>query len=76
MLLIYAIGLAIATFIEKWMGAQAAKMLVYYSPLFLFLQFLLVMNFILILFVVIFIQRKKWAMVVIHFALVVIFLGA
>ncbi|WP_019539849.1 cytochrome c biogenesis protein CcsA [Proteiniphilum acetatigenes] len=76
LLLIYAIGLAIATFIEKWMGAQAAKMLIYYSPLFLFLQFLLVMNFILILFSRNFIQRKKWAMVVIHFALVVILLGA
>ncbi len=76
LLLIYAIGLAIATFIEKWMGAQAAKMLVYYSPLFLFLQFLLVMNFILILFSRNFIQRKKWAMVVIHCALVVILLGA
>ncbi|SCD20066.1 Cytochrome C assembly protein [Proteiniphilum saccharofermentans] len=76
LLLIYAIGLATATFIEKWMGAQAAKMLVYYSPLFLFLQFLLVMNFILILFSRNFIQRKKWAMVVIHCALVVILLGA
>ncbi|WP_255417271.1 cytochrome c biogenesis protein CcsA [Proteiniphilum sp. X52] len=69
-------GLAMATFIEKWMGAQAAKMLIYYSPLFLFLQFLLVMNFILILFSRNFIQRKKWAMVVIHFALVIILLGA
>ncbi|MFA7493854.1 MAG: cytochrome c biogenesis protein ResB, partial [Proteiniphilum sp.] len=76
LLLVYAIGLAMGTFIEKWMGSQAAKMLIYYSPLFLFLQFLLVMNFILILFSRNFIRRKKWAMVVIHCALVVILLGA
>lgn len=75
-MLIYAIGLATATFVEKWMGSQAAKMLIYYSPLFLFLQFLLVVNFILILFSRNFIQRKKWAMVVIHCAFVVIMIGA
>ena len=45
LLLIYAVGLALATFVEKWMGTQAAKMMIYYSPLFLFLQFLLVVNF-------------------------------
>lgn len=76
LLLLYAIGLASATFVEKVMGTQAAKMLVYYSPLFLFLQFLLVVNFILILFARNFIGRKKWAMVVVHCALVVILLGA
>ncbi len=76
LLLIYAVGLALATFVEKWMGTQAAKMMIYYSPLFLFLQFLLVVNFILILFGRNFIQQKKWAMVVIHCALVVILLGA
>lgn len=76
LLLIYAIGLATATFVEKWMGTQAAKMLIYYSPLFLFLQFLMVVNFLLILFRRHFIQRKKWPMVIIHCALVVILLGA
>lgn len=76
LLLLYAIGLGTATFVEKWMGTQAAKMLIYYSPLFFFLQFLMVMNFILILFTRNFIGRKKWAMLVIHCALVVILLGA
>lgn len=76
LLLIYAVGLATATFVEKWMGTQAAMMLIYYSPLFFFLQFLLVVNFILILFSRRFIQRKKWAMLVIHCALVVILAGA
>ena len=76
LLLIYTVGLATATFVEKWMGPEAARMLIYYSPLFFFLQFLLVVNFILILLRRHFIQRKKWAMLVIHCALVFILMGA
>ncbi len=58
------------------MGTEAAKMLIYYSPLFILLQFLLVLNFILILIRQNFIKRKRWAMVVVHLALVVILAGA
>lgn len=76
LLLIYATGLATATFVEKQMGTEAAKMLIYYSPLFIFLQFLLVMNFLLVLVRYRYIQRKKWAMIVIHAALIVILGGA
>ena len=46
LLLIYAFGLAIATFIEKYQGTTAAKALIYYSPVFFLLQFLLVANFV------------------------------
>jgi cytochrome c-type biogenesis protein CcsB len=73
---IYAVGLASATFIEKTMGTEAAKMLVYYSPLFIFLQFLLVLNFLLLLPREKWFHRKKWALLVIHFALIVILGGA
>lgn len=76
LLLVYAIGLATATLLEKQMGTEAAKMLIYYSPLFILLQFLLVLNFILILIRQNFIKRKRWAMVVVHLALVVILAGA
>lgn len=76
LLLIYAVGLATATFVEKQMGAQAARMLVYYSPLFFFLQFLLVVNFILVTIQRHFIRKKRWSMVVVHFALLVILTGA
>jgi cytochrome c-type biogenesis protein CcsB len=76
LLLIYVAGLATATFIEKHMGTRAAGMLIYYSPLFFFLQFLLVVNFILIVFHRRFIQKKKWAVLAIHCALVVILAGA
>ncbi len=34
LLLIYAFGLAIATFIEKYHGTAVAKALIYYSPVF------------------------------------------
>lgn len=76
LLLIYACGLATATFVEKQMGTEAAVMLVYYSPLFFFLQFLLVVNFLLIVLHRRFIQKKKWPMLVIHFAFIVILAGA
>lgn len=76
LLLIYAIGLAAATFIEKRFGTEVAKLWVYYSPAFLFLQFLLVVNFILILFKYNYIKRRRWALVVVHAAFVVIMAGA
>lgn len=45
LLLIYAFGLAVATFIEKYHGTATAKASVIIPPVFL-LQFLLVVNFI------------------------------
>ena len=71
LMLLYAFGLATATLIEKQMNTEAAKMLVYYSPLFILLQFLLVINFLLVLIRYNYIKRRKWTMIVLHFALVV-----
>ncbi|HHU95976.1 MAG: cytochrome c biogenesis protein CcsA [Bacteroidota bacterium] len=76
LLTIYAVGLASATFIEKTMGTEAAKMLIYYSPLFIFFQFLMVLNFLLLLFRKKWFHHQKWALLVIHFALIVILGGA
>ncbi len=76
LLLIYSIGLALATLVEKQMSSEAAKMLVYYSPLFIFLQFLLVLNFILLVLRKNWFRQKKWALLIIHFALVIIMAGA
>ena len=76
LLLIYSIGLALATLVEKQMSSEAAKMLVYYSPLFIFLQFLLVLNFILLVLRKDWFRQKKWALLTIHFALVIIMGGA
>ncbi len=76
LLLIYATGLAMATFVEKQMNTEAAKMLIYYSPLFILLQFLLVINFLLVLIRYNYIKRRKWAMIVVHLSLIVILGGA
>lgn len=76
LLLIYSLGLALATLVEKQMSTEAAKMLVYYSPLFIFLQFLLVLNFLLLLLRRNWFRQKKWALLVVHFALVIIMTGA
>lgn len=76
LLLIYALGLAIATFIEKYHGTAAAKAMIYYSPLFFLLQFLLVVNFIAVLIKYQYIKKRRWALLIVHTAFVVIFLGA
>lgn len=76
LLLVYAFVLALATFIEKWMNTAAAKILVYYSPLFILLQLLMVVNFVLTLVGHRFIPKRKWSLVVIHSALIVILTGA
>ncbi|MDH6312706.1 cytochrome c-type biogenesis protein CcsB [Parabacteroides sp. PFB2-10] len=76
LLVLYAIGLGGATFIEKYFDTLAAKNLVYYSPLFFLLQFLLVVNFVAVCFRYKLFARKKWGMLVVHFSFVVILLGA
>ncbi|MDR3143219.1 MAG: cytochrome c biogenesis protein CcsA [Tannerellaceae bacterium] len=76
LLLIYALGLAIATFIEKYVGTVAAKMIVYYSPLFFLLQFLLVINFVAALIKHQLLKKKKWGFIFVHVAFIIILLGA
>ncbi len=76
LLLVYAAGLATATLVEKNMGTMAAKMLIYYSPLFLFLQLLLVVNFLLLLNRYHYIRKKKWTLMVVHVSLIIILGGA
>lgn len=76
LLVIYSIWLATATILENKMGANAAKMLIYYSPLFISFQSLLVINFILILLKSNFFKKGKYALIVIHISLIVILGGA
>lgn len=76
LLLIYAAGLAIATFVEKYHGTAAAKMMIYYSPLFFFLQFLLVANFLVILVKRQWLRRGKWGFLLVHGSFLIILLGA
>ena len=76
LLLIYAFGLAVATFIEKYHGTATAKAMVYYSPLFFLLQFLLVVNFIAATIKHQYLKRGKWGLMLTHFAFIIILLGA
>ncbi|MDR1224369.1 MAG: cytochrome c biogenesis protein ResB, partial [Tannerella sp.] len=76
LLIAYALGLAIATFIEKYLGTQAAKLIIYYSPVFFFLQLLLIINFIASSVHHRLFQRKKWGFMTVHTALIVILAGA
>ena len=76
LLLIYAFGLAVATFIEKYHGTAAAKAMVYYSPLFFLLQFLLVVNFLASVVKHQYLKRGKWGLILTHFAFIIILLGA
>ncbi len=76
LMLLYSIGLASATFVENKIGTEAAKMLIYYSPLFIFLQLLLVINFILILINSNYLKKKNWTLIVLHLSLIVILGGA
>jgi cytochrome c-type biogenesis protein CcsB len=76
LLAVYAFGLAMATFVEKTYGTLMAKVLIYYSPLFFLLQFLLAVNFMLILFKYRLYTSGKRGFLTVHLSLIVILLGA
>lgn len=76
LLFIYACALAIATFIEKYHGTAAAKAIIYHSPLFFFLQFSLIVNFIAIVIKRQYFRSRKWALLITHFAFIIILSGA
>ncbi|MDR1222847.1 MAG: cytochrome c biogenesis protein CcsA [Tannerella sp.] len=76
LLIIYATALAAATFVEKAYGTLPAKALIYYSPAFFLLQFLLAVNFVLIM-----IRRRlyrsgRWGLLILHASFIVILAGA
>ncbi len=76
MLVVYAVGLALATFVEKYHGTEAAKAMIYYSPVFILLQFLLIVNFLAAVRHHALIRQRKWGMILLHSSFVVILAGA
>ena len=76
LLLIYAAGLAIATLLEKYHGTAVAKAMVYYSPVFFLLQFLLVVNFVAVAIKRRLLRQRRWGLMITHFSLIVILFGA
>lgn len=76
LLLLYSLGLAVATFIEKYHGTPVAKTIIYHSPLFFLLQFLLVVNFIAVVIRHQYLKQRKWGLMIIHISFIIILLGA
>ena len=76
LLVVYAAALAGATFLEKGYGTLMAKTWVYYSPLFILWQFLMVVNFIAMAIRFHLFRWRKWGFVLTHIAFIVILSGA
>ena len=76
LLLVYGAGLAAATFIEKYQGSEVARSMVYCSPLFFLLQFLLVLNWLAVAIRQHSLKMRKWRMLITHGAFIIILLGA
>ena len=73
---IYAILMAIATFVEDSFGTEVAKAIIYYSPLFILLQAAMVANFIGITIKRKLFAMRKWGYVLVHLSFIVILTGA
>lgn len=76
LLAVYAVSLAVATFVENRYGTPVAQRWVYHNPVFYLLQLLLAVNFIGIAVRQRWVPRRKWAVLCFHAAFVVILLGA
>jgi len=76
LLALYAISMAGATFVEKAHGTNFAKVVIYYSPWFILLQFLLVMNFVMVAIRYHLFKLKRWGLLFVHLSLIVILTGA
>lgn len=76
LMILYIVLMAAATIIEKFYGTPVAKAAVYYSPLFLLLQALMVANFILLSVRYRLFNRKHLSYVILHASLIVILGGA
>lgn len=76
LLSVYAVGLAVATFIEKAAGTEAAKTYVYHHPAFLLWQLLMVVHFVVLLITRQLYKQKKWGFLLVHGAFILILSGA
>ena len=75
LLLVFAISMAVATFIENDYGTPTAKALIYEAKWFEAVMFLLILNFIGNIGRYRLFRREKWPILVFHLAFVLIFIG-
>ena len=73
---IYAFLMAVATFVEDSFGTEVAKAIIYYSPLFILLHLLMVVNCICITVKHHLFTLGKWGYVLVHLSFIVILTGA
>jgi len=76
LLALFAICMAAATLIEKAYGTTLAKVAIYYSPIFFLIQFLLVVNFLMLAIHHHWFNRRRLGLLLFHFALIIILSGA
>lgn len=76
LLVIYAVAMAVATFVENSQGTPVARKLFYGAPWFLLVEFLLAVNFIWLVVKQKMLTRRQWGSLLFHFAFVVILAGA
>lgn len=76
LLIVYAVAMAIATFVENDYGAKVAKHFIYGAKWFEFVQFLLVVNMIGNVFKYKLYKKSKLSILLFHVAFIVIFIGA
>lgn len=76
LMIIYAVGLAAATFIEKYQGTSVARQLVYNQPLFYLLPLLMLMQFLAMSLRLHLLRQRKYGTCLLHIALAVILTGA
>lgn len=76
LLVLYAVLLAVATWIEKIWGSSVAKDLVYYSPFFFILQLLLVVNFFAFAYKHQYLSGSRLGILFTHLSFLVILVGA
>jgi cytochrome c-type biogenesis protein CcsB len=76
LVVIFAIAIAYATFIENDYGTITAKILIYNAKWFEILLLLLCINLISSVFANKLISKKRWAGVILHFSFVIVFIGS
>lgn len=76
LLIVYAMLLAVATWVEKYWGTPVAGRWIYRSPFLLFLQLLLVANFLLYAGKHQYLSKNRWGLMFTHLSFIVILTGA
>jgi len=75
LLLLFAISMAVATFVENDYGTPTAKALIYNSKWFEVIMLLLIMNFIGNIARYRLLRREKWPVLIFHLAFILLFIG-